>query len=303
MRLIHPLLFLSVFGAVAAPAAEPESGLFCPLAIEPNAGLTESAEVLQKRFLSVARERSGYALLLRKEVGDALKAARVTDYGQSDASLSKVAVEGKVQVAGFVSLKLTDRNELLLEGRVVRADGKLLKAAVLALPRGEGPLLDALTTATERFFGQLNAVAAPPPVPGVAVAPSVVAPVVGDTKAPPMVVLTPAPPTSPPNPGTPLRIVGIALGAAGVGTLVAGAVVFANAGTVAIDTKGNISSLDAPRVKGIQAQQGVSYGLFTAGAALGVTGALMALLAPSAPVTAALSPRGDGAVLVVEGGF
>lgn len=131
------LLLTSTLGLGAAP--EPESALFCPLAVEPSPGLAQSAEALQKRFLSVARDKSGYALLLRKEVEDVLVASKLTDFAVSDASLSKLAVEGKVQNAGFVSLRLTDRNELLLEGRVVGADGKRLKASVLVVPRARRP--------------------------------------------------------------------------------------------------------------------------------------------------------------------
>lgn len=283
--------FLLLLAGVAF-GAEPESGLFCPLAVEPSAGLTESREALQKRFLSVARERSGYALLLRKEVEDAVKAAHVTDYAESDASLSKVAVQGRVQNAGFVSLELTDRGELRLQGRVVRADGKLLKASMLAVPRGTEPLLDALATAAERFFDQLNGVA---PVAELKPAPPDEAKIVS-----PVAVSRPV---APPNPGTPLRILGAVLGGAGVATTVAGVVVFAGAGTVEKDAAGNISALDAPRVRGIRAQQGAAMGLLTAGTALAVTGLVMVLAAPSAPVTAALAPRADGAVLVVEGSF
>ena len=160
MKLLASLT-LVLGSAVAFAEAQPESGLFCPLAVEPSAGLTETPEALQKRFLSIAREKSGYALLLRREVEDAVNAAKVTDAALSDASLSKIALQGKVRNAGYVSLKLTDRNELMLQGRVVRDDGKLLKASVLSVPRGTQPLLDVFTTAAERFFDQLNGMAPP----------------------------------------------------------------------------------------------------------------------------------------------
>lgn len=86
-------------------------------------------------------------------------------------------------------------------------------------------------------------------------------------------------------------------------TLIAGIVVFAGAGTVQQDAAGNIAAVDAGRVKGIQQQQVTSMGLFTAGAALAISGLVMVLVAPNAPVTAGLAPRADGAVLVVEGRF
>ena len=65
MPVTRALLSLTLLCAVPVLAAEKETGLFCPLRVEPNAALTESLEAMQKRFLSVARERSGYALLLR----------------------------------------------------------------------------------------------------------------------------------------------------------------------------------------------------------------------------------------------
>jgi hypothetical protein len=292
MRSLSMVFLLAARLALAA-TPEPESALFCPLAVEPNAGLTEPIEALQKRFLSVARERSGYALLLRKEVEDVVLASKLTDFAHSDGSLSKLAEQGKVQNAGFVSLKLTDRNELMLEGRVVRADGKLLKASVLAVPRGTEPLLDVLATAAERFFDQLNGLA---PVAELKAAPT-------SSDGKPAVPVVVSRPSTPPNPGTPLRILGAVLGGAGVATIAVGVGIFVGAGTVERDAAGNISSVDAPRVKHIREQQGTSMGLFTAGAALAVTGLVMVLAAPNAPVTAGLAPRADGATLVVEGSF
>jgi hypothetical protein len=292
------LLLVCVVCAVPALATELETGLFCRLSVEPNPAFTESLEAMQKRFLSVARERSGYQVLLRQEVEDAIAAAKVTDYASSDASLAKIAVRAKVKNAGFVSLKLTDRNELLLEGRVVRDDGKLLKSSVLAQPRGTGPILDVLTTAAERFFDQLNGLTP------VAVVTPVTTTSTGSGGAGKVVApLAVIEPTTPSNPGTALRVLGAVLGGAGVATTVVGVVIFANAGSVTRDASGNIAAADAPRVPAIRSQQGAALGLVTAGAALGITGVVMALLAPSAPVTAALAPRSDGAVLVVEGSF
>lgn len=273
--------------ASAALAGEPETGLFCPLAVEPNPGLTEPIEAMQKRFLSVARERSGYALLLRREVEDAIKSGGAANYPDSDVALARLAAQGKVLNAGYVSLKLTERNELLLQGRVVRADGKLVKASMLAMARGKEPLLDVLAVAAERFFDQLNGSA---PQMTVSLAP---------IPAQPVVVTQPAAPTA----GAPLRILGLVLGGVGAATAVTGVVVFAAAGSVQQDVSGNISSLDAPRVPALRAQQGAAVGLITAGAALGVTGIVMALIAPTAPVNAALAPRADGAMFVVEGSF
>lgn len=291
MNLASRAVFLSLVVASVALGAE-ETGLFCPLAIEPNPALTESPEALQKRFASVAREKSGYALLLRKEAEDAVKAAKVTDYASSDLSLGKIAATAKVENAGYVSLRLTEKNQLMLQGRVVRADGKLIKASMLSTPVGDKPLLDALAFATERFFDQLNG-KTPAPVPGEK-------PVEQVAEVKPVEVVKPVEKM---NPGTPLRILGIVLGAAGIATTVAGAVVFAGAPVIHQDEHHNVLAEDAPRVADARSQQGVALGLITAGAALGITGIVMTIAAPTAPVTAAIAPRADGAVFVVEGSF
>ena len=286
MRSPRAVLCLVLLARVAL-GAEPETGLFCPLSVEPNPALTEPLEALQKRFLSVARERSGYELLLRKEVEDAVKTAGVTHFAQSDTALAKLATEGKVLNAGYVSLKLTERNELLLEGRVVRADGKRVKATTLVVPRATGPLLDVFAVAAERFFDQLNS-----PAPPIAVALS----------APPEAVVV-SQPVAAAAPGSPLRLVGLVLGGVGVATGGTGVLVFATAGTVLKDASGNIASFDAARVPRIRTQQGVGIALITAGAAVGIAGLVTALLAPSAPVTAVVAPRADGALFVVAGRF
>ena len=290
------MMFLVLVLATAVRAAEPESGLFFPLAVEPNPSLTESLDAIQKRFLSVARNRSGYELLLLKEVEYALKDTPASDYAQSNASLAKLARKANVAVAGYVALRVAEGGELILDGRLVQADGKLLKAAMVAVPRGKEALIDAISRAAEKFFDRLNAI----PVPAEPLAVAVPTPTKPGT--PPPMVAVPKP-VEPPNPGTPLRILGAVLGGAGVATAVVGAVVFANAGTVEKDANGNIAAADASKVKGIRSQQGAALGLVTAGTALGLTGIVMLIAAPTAPVTAALAPRADGAMFVVEGSF
>jgi hypothetical protein len=81
---------LIILFASLSMAATPESAAFCTLTLEPHPALTDAPEALQKKFLAVAREKSGYNLALRSEVDAALAKANATDLS-SDAQLAKVA--------------------------------------------------------------------------------------------------------------------------------------------------------------------------------------------------------------------
>lgn len=284
--------------------AAPESAAFCPLVVEPSPTVTESADTLQKAFLSVAKDKSGYALIGRPEVDAAMTTAKVKELSSNDA-LSRVATAAKTKNAGAFAMRVTDRGDLMFEGRVVSADGKLLKSALLSVPRNGEPVLKAFNRGAAKFFDALNGVLAPEPPrqPSEAEA-NFFAPMPKSPTAPPppppVVAYTP---TERPNPGTPLRIAGGVIGAGGIATTVVGVVLFANAGTVQQDSFGNVAIADAAKVNGIRAKQGAALGALTAGVAVTLTGAMMFLFAPNAPVTAGLAPLNDGALFAVGGAF
>jgi hypothetical protein len=289
---------LIILFASAAMAAPSESAAFCPLTIEPNPSLTDAPEALQKKFLAVAREKSGYNLALRSEVDAALAKANAKDLS-SDAQLAKVATLASAKNAGAFAFRITQSGDLLLEGRVVSAEGKLLKSAMVSVPRNGEPVLDALTRAATRFFDALHGVLAenPHPLPVASTPPP--NPNAAPPMAPPLVFV----PVEPPNPGTPLRIAGGIIGAGGIATTVVGVVLFATAGSVTKDQFGNIADSEVGKVREIREKQGAALGALTAGVALTLTGTLMFALAPNAPVTAGVAPTNDGALFAVGGTF
>lgn len=277
-----------------------------PLAVAPSPALTEPVEALQKRFLAVAREKSGYVLSLRREVEDALGQVGPKDFARSDDALGRLATAAKVQNGLHVTLQLTAKGELALSGRVVKANGERLRTASVTVPRAAGSLLDALAGAAGVFFEALKRGTAP-----VAEAPPVVVKPV-ENEPPPPVEVKPAPVVTPvqalvseaPAPGSPLRTVGFIVAGVGAATAIAGGVVFATAGTVQQDpSTGNIALGDAPRVEGIRAQQAAGVAVLAAGGGVALVGAVLALVAPSAPVKAGLAPNAHGATLVLEGRF
>ena len=294
-----PAVVLVVCASVAmgAPAPAAESAAFCPLAVEANPLLNETPDALQKKFTAVARDRSGYTLALKSEVEAAMSKGQVTDLS-SDAQLAKVAQNAAARNAGAFTLQLTERNEIMIQGRIVSSEGKLLKSAIVSVPVKGEPILEVVTRAASKFFDSLNGLAQPEPLvatngqgTGGAGAPP--------PTPPPMLIK----PVEPPNPGTPLRIAGGIIGGAGIATTVAGIVIFANAPTVRTDANGNIFEEDAGRVSEVQAAQGAGMAALTAGIAVTITGALMFAFAPSAPVTAGLAPTPDGAMFAVGGHF
>ncbi len=288
---------LIILFASLSMAATPESAAFCPLTLEPHLALTDAPEALQKKFLAVARKKSGYNLALRSEVDAALAQANATDLS-SDAQLAKVATLASAKNAGAFALRITQSGDLLLEGRVVSAEGKLLKSATVSVPRNGEPVLEALTRAATRFFDALDGVLVEN-LPLLPVAATPLTPNAESPIAPPLVFV----PMEPPNPGTPLRIAGGIIGAGGIATTVVGVVLFATAGTVTKDAFGNIADSEVGKVREIREKQGGALGALTAGVALTLTGTLMFALAPNAPVTARVAPTNDGALFAVEGTF
>lgn len=303
MRLSRLLPLLSMLLALTARAAE-ETAVLHPLEVAQGPALTEPKEALQKRFLAVAREKSGVVLSLRKEVEAALEQVGARDFARSDDALAKLAVAAKTQHALYVSFRVTPKGELELSGRMVKASGEREHAASVTVPRGGGSLLDALGAAAAVFFDELKKSTG---APAVAEVPVEVEPK-PEVKPEPKVEPSPPARASPVEArqapgGSPLRTVGFIVAGVGAAAAFAGAVVFATAGTVQRDEQGNIAAADAPKVAGIQAQQRAGVGVLVAGGAVAVAGAVIALVAPATPVTAVVAPRTDGLSIVVEGRF
>jgi len=297
---VSRVVVLSVLVSSLSAVAAEESAAFCPLAVEPGPQLNAAdATELQKKFLAVAKERAGYSLALRGEVDAAMQKAKVVDLTR-DAELAKVATGTATKNAGAFSLKLTESGDLLLTGRIVSAEGKLLKSSMVSVPRNGETLVDALARGAAKFFDALNGVLPAEPLKKPTLDLSRNGEPTGSAPTPPPLVFHS---TEPPNPGTPLRIAGVVLAAGGVAASVTGVVLFATSGTVQKDANGNVAVGDLPKIGAIRTAQGAGMGALTAGVALGITGALMIALAPNAPVTASIAPTREGGLVAVGGTF
>lgn len=293
--------------------AAPPTGVLCPLEVQPHPKLKPLTEQLQKRFFSSARDSSGLNLALRLEAETAIGASGLHDFKTNDASLARLAQLAKVLYAGYATLVLTPKNELVLTARMVRDDGEVVSTAQAIAPRGKGPIPDEVVALTEKLFFDLRTKELPDAKPAPAPkAPVVVVEVKQDEPRPPARVEPPPPP--PPlleiagepasKPGSNLRPIGFAVAGVGAAAAVGGAVLYATAGSVRRDASGNVFFEDVSQVTDIRTKQGVGLGLLVGGGVMAGAGLVMALLfANPAPAAVAIVPTGDGAVLSLGGTF
>lgn len=306
-------LLLTVLVSTLAGAAPP-SGVLCPLEVQPHPRLKPLTEQLQKRFFSAARDSSGMNLALRLEAETAIGASGLHDFKTNDASLARLAQLAKVLYAGYATLLLSPKNELVLTARVVRDDGEVVATAQALAPRGKAAIAEELAALTEKLFLDLRTKELPDVKPAPAPkAPVVVVEVKQLEEPPPPPVVEPPPP--PPlleiagepasKPGSNLRPIGFVIAGTGAALAVGGAILYGTAGTVRRDpATGYVYFEDAAKVTDVRTKQGVGLGLLVGGGVMAGAGLVMALLfANPAPATVAVVPTHDGAVLSVGGAF
>lgn len=307
-------LLLTVLVSTLAWAAPP-SGVLCPLEVQPHPKLKPLTEQLQKRFFSAARDTSGMNLALRLEAETAIGASGLHDFKTNDASLARLAQLAKVLYAGYATLLLSPKNELVLTARIVRDDGEVVATAQALAPRGKAAIPEELVALTEKLFVDLRTKELPDVKPSVAPkAPVVVVEVKQVEEAKPPAAVEPPPPPPPlleiagepaSKPGSNLRPIGFGVAGAGAALAAGGAILYATAGTVRRDpATGNVYFEDVAKVTEVRTKQGVGLGLLVGGGVMAGAGLVMALLfATPAPATVAVVPTQDGAVLSLGGEF
>lgn len=303
---------LTVLVGTMAGAAPP-TGVLCPLEVQPHPKLKPLTEQLQKRFFSAARDSSGMNLALRLEAETAIGASGLHDFKTNDASLARLAQLAKVLYAGYATLVLTPKNELVLTARMVRDDGEVVSTAQALAPRGKAPIPEELVALTEKLFFDLRTKELPNVKPAPAPKPAaVVVEINQEEPRPPPTVEAPPPP--PPlleiagepasKPGSNLRPIGFVVAGVGGALAAGGAVLYGTAGSVRRDDNGNVFVDDVGKVTDIRTKQGVGLGLLVGGAVTAGAGLVMALLfANPAPASVAVVPTADGAVLSVGARF
>lgn len=302
------MLTLGAAGVGFGQAARP-SLVAVPLELDPNPSLTRFDAQLRGLFHTVLEERSGALLLSKKESEAAIKDTKRQDFRESDEGLARLAEKAGTLYGLYASLEFTPKKVLVLSGRVVRDDGRLIKSAQVQLPKGEDTIVDLMRPLTMQLIEQLGLAALPSFKQ--AVIPPVVAEVPPVKPVPDPVKIEPPPP--PPlvvvDEGAGQRTAGRALVIGGGVAAVAGAVLLGAGQAVGAQlTPDGNRNLPLEQLPRYQTATGLSTSGIVALALGGVTagaGAIVWALAPSAPtpVKVVLVPQPGGAMFSLQGEY
>ncbi|MFZ5442773.1 MAG: hypothetical protein ACOZQL_22375 [Myxococcota bacterium] len=275
------------------------------LELDPNPSLTRFEKELQTAWFKLLDERSGALVPSRKEAEAALKETKRLDFRESDEALAKLAEKAGTLYATFVSLQYTAKKQLVLQGRVVRDDGKLMKTARVELPKGDETIVNRFTPLAELFFADL----ALSGLPTFKEAVKTVEPVVvvkppdqvGEKNPPP-----PPPPIVPVDTGEGQRTAGQVLLIGGAGVAVVGAVLLGAGqgigGSLGV-MDGNIPADKVNDYRTAQTLTGAGLVTLGVGAAAALVGGIVWATAPAAPVKVTAVPTAGGAMFGIQGEF
>lgn len=281
-----------------------------PLEFDPRPELVSAGDKLKAAWVEAVREAGDVVTPSRKELDAALGEVGRRDCRTANECLAALAVKGSGLYAVHAMLELSEAQVFTVTARVVRDDGKLMASFTAQQPRGDKkkplvPLVKQVLVDAVKGLGVARlpafkeALAAPPPVvePPPPPPPVVTAPVEVAQPA-----LEPAAPSARKAVGFTLLGVGAA-GAVAGGVLVALAQVQARA--LMVDARGFLPAgaddATLARARAANTQQLAGLVALGGGAALAVSGLLVALIGGAPAVSVA--PVEQGAVAVVGGVF
>jgi hypothetical protein len=296
------LVVLGVAGLASAQAAKP-SVVSTPLELDPNPSLTRFEKELQTSYFKLLDERSGALVPSKKEADAALKETKRLDFRESDEALARLAEKSGTLYAVYATLQYTVRKQLVLSGRVVRDDGKLMKTARIELLKGEETIVARFTPLAEQFFTELGLATLPT---FKEVKPTLVEPVKKD----PPIEVKPylQPPPMPPavDTGAGQRTAGKVLVIGGAAVAVVGGVLLGVGqglgGSLGV-IDGNVPAAKVGDLRTAQTLTGVGLGVLAGGAVAAGVGAVVWALAPDAPVKVGAGVMPGGAMVGLQGEF
>lgn len=269
-----------------------------PLEFDPNPAVKRSEDALRAAWTEHLRDRAGVIVPLRKEVEAALRETRRQDCRESNECLAQLALKAGTLYGIYANLEYTVKKQLVLVGRVVRDDGKLMATGRVELPRGKDTLVEVFKVLLTRLLDRLALKDLPTfkEVPKVELPPE-------RPPEPPVVVVTPPPLPPPEQVANPWRTAGYVGGGAGVAALAAGVVLFATAPAFKADGSGNVLPGDQATALASYRQKSWGVGLMIAGGALAVAGAVTWAATPETTTRVALVPLAGGGAVMVGGTF
>lgn len=306
MKNAWTIVALLLSSAAWAQTAKPTLAAV-PLDIDPNPSLTRFEKELQSTWFKLLDESSGALAPSRRECEAAVTETKRQDFRESDEALAKLADKAGTLYAVYATLQYTVKKQLVLSGRVVRDDGKLMKTARVELPKGEFTIVQRFTPLTENFFKEL----------GVAAYPTFkeVTPVKEPVKEP---VVTEPIKVIPPPPPPPVVVVDVNEGrrTIGTGVLVAGAGAVLIGGIIAgvgcgigckvsanVDANGNLAGSDLDAAKTGRTLTGAGFAIGGVGVVAAALGAVLIGISPEPSRQIAIAPVQGGAMVQFGGNF
>ena len=192
MRTTLMLLCLSAFGALADETKP--SLVTVPLDVDLDPALQKLELKLRNAYFDVLDRKSGAALVLKGETNKALLETKRQDFRESDEGVGRLAEKAGALYGMYAFYEYTPKKVLILTGRIVRDDGKLMKSAQVQQPRGKDSFEEALKVLTLKLCEQLEISKLPTAKEVVVAPPPVETPPVEAKKDPPPDFVPPPPP-------------------------------------------------------------------------------------------------------------
>lgn len=295
---------VSMWGPLAAAQGTRPTLVPYPLELDPSPALSKVASALRTAYFEHLRDRSGVLTPTKQETESAFSESRRQDCGESNECLAQLAAKAGTLYGLYASLAYSAKRQLVLSGRVVRDDGKLMGTAVVQSERGKASIVEATKKLLKQLAEQLALQDLPTfkEVPVVSGGPKVESPPVPAAPRLPVAPPPPAPPLVVATAASPARIVGSIMVPVGAVAAALGGVVFAAAGTASVDAYGNVASSDVSAVRTVRGWQTAGVALMAGGVGTAVAGGILWALSSDSPKVA-LVPSGGGFAFVVGGTF
>jgi hypothetical protein len=273
-----------------------------PLEFDPDPAVQRAEGPLRAALVEALRDRAGLILPTPKEVDTALKETRRQDCRESNECLAQLAQKAGTLYGMYTSLEYTSTKELVVVGRVVRDDGKLMGAGRVELPRGKDTLVAVFKVLLARLSEQLalkdlptfkpvEPAPAPPPEKQVEL-------------APPSREHMPPPPMPPLEVGArPLRMAGYVGVGGGLAVAAIGGIVFGTTKHVQTDPSNNVYPSDRAWAQDSAHQQTAGVALIVAGGVVAAAGAVLWAITPERAPKVAVVPVNGGGVVSLGGSF
>lgn len=305
MHRAAPFLTLAVIFATSAAwsqTAKPTI-VVVPLEVDPNPAFTKLEASLKSGFWTTIDTDGAVIVVSRKETDAAIKELRRFDFRESDEAISRLTSTTGALYGLFAALEYTPKKELVLTGRVVREDGKLMKSARVQLDKGKDSFQELVKPLTKRLIEELRLRTLPTAkeVDVVEVpVPAKPDPVISQPPPlPPIVVGPPEPARS-----NTAQVVGWSAAGVGLAAVISGVAIFATAPTYRKDVNGFILPSDVTAFSNARTQKDVGVSLIIGGTAIAAVGATFALLMrDKESIRAGVVVTRDGAYASIGGAF